>query len=457
MPFTQLNSNLKAAIETLGYTVPTPIQVKAIPLILRGRDILGAAQTGTGKTGAYALPILQMMGNSNPNELARVKMLVLVPTRELSEQITLAVRSFALGSDLRILNISGGVNMTKQVASLEKGADIIIATPGRLIELNKQGHIPLSKVHYLVLDEADTILDMGFIREVEQIIDLLPQKRQTILFSATMTGSVKKLSEKILNKPLLVEIDNLSPADLTIRQIVHPVEKEQKSELLSYLIGSNNYPQVLVFTRTKAAADEVSDHLRTSGLECATIHGDKKHGARDRALSDFREGKVKILVATDIAARGLDIEDLGVVINYDIPHIASDYIHRIGRTGRAGKDGVAITLLSTLEHISWRKIETMLGKQPERIAVKGFEPPVGLEPKKTHGKSMSKDGEKKVKIEGAFGNKRKKAPVQPKFIGKRGPRLAREEPVEKSSNTGRGSAFGNTKKPSPKKSGGRGR
>lgn len=457
MPFTQLNSNLKAAIETLGYTVPTPIQVKAIPLILRGRDILGAAQTGTGKTGAYALPILQMIGNTNPNELARVKMLVLVPTRELSEQITLAIRSFALGSDLRILNISGGVNMTKQVASLEKGADIIIATPGRLIELNKQGHIPLSKVQFLVLDEADTILDMGFIREVEQIIDLLPQKRQTILFSATMTGSVKKLSEKILNKPLLVEIDNLSPADLTIRQIVHPVEKEQKSELLSYLIGSNNYPQVLVFTRTKAAADEVSDHLRSSGLECATIHGDKKHGARDRALSDFREGKVKILVATDIAARGLDIEDLGIVINYDIPHIASDYIHRIGRTGRAGKDGVAITLLSTQEHISWKKIETMLGKQPERIVVAGFEPPAILESKKTHGKSMSKDGEKKAKTDGAFGNKRKKAPVQPKFIGKRGPRVAREEFVEKASSTGRGSAFGNTKKPAPNRSGGRGR
>lgn len=456
MPFTQLNMNLQSAIEILGYTVPTPIQVKAIPLILRGRDILGAAQTGTGKTGAYALPILQMMGNANPNELSRVKMLVLVPTRELSEQITLAIRSFALKSNLRILNISGGVNMTKQIASLEKGADIIIATPGRLLELNKQGHIPLSKVQYLVLDEADTILDMGFIREVEQIIDLLPPKRQTVLFSATMTGSVKKLSEKILNKPMLVEIENLSPADLTIRQIVHPVEKEQKSELLSYLIGSNNYPQVLVFTRTKTAADEVSDYLRASGLECATIHGDKKHGARDRALNEFREGKVKILVATDIAARGLDIEDLGVVINYDIPHIASDYIHRIGRTGRAGKEGIAITLLSTLEHISWKKIETMLGKQPERIVVAGFEPPAILESKKTYGKSMSKDGEKKAKTDGAFGNKRKKAPVQPKFIGKRGPRVAREEPVDKSSSTGKGSAFGN-KKPSPKKPGSRGR
>jgi ATP-dependent RNA helicase RhlE len=455
MPFNSLNAKLKANIETLGYITPTPIQEKAIPAILRGRDIVGAAQTGTGKTAAYTLPILQMIGVSNPNELARVRMLVIVPTRELSEQITLAIRSYALGLDCRILNVSGGVNMSRQVASLEKGVDVIVATPGRLLELNKQGHIPLSKVHYLVLDEADTILDMGFIREVEQIIDLLPQKRQTILFSATMTGSVKKLSEKILNKPLLVEIDNLSPADLTITQIVHPVAIEQKKELLSYLIGSNNYPHVLVFARTKAIADEVSDHLRLSGLACVTIHGDKKHGARDRALSDFREGKVKILVATDIAARGLDIEDLGVVINYDIPHISSDYIHRIGRTGRAGNNGVAITLLSTQEQISWKKIEVMLGKQPQRIVVEGFEPPEVLNPKKLYGKSLSKEGEKKGKTAGAFGNKRKKEPVQPKFIGKRGPRVMREESEQKATPSGKGSAFGNKKPVSKKSSSGR--
>lgn len=429
MPFTQLNQQLRANLEALEHTSATPIQIKAIPLILRGRDIMGAAQTGTGKTAAYTLPILQMLSKSAPGELARVRALVLVPTRELSAQITQAVRSYAMETEMRILNIAGGMNMSKQIASLDKGVDIIIATPGRLIELNKQGSIPLSKIQFLVLDEADTILDMGFIREVEQIIDLLPIKRQTILFSATMTPSVKRLSEKILNKPLLVEIDNLSPADATIRQIVHPVEMEQKSELLAYLIGSNNYPQVLVFTRTKVAADEVSTYLRESGLECATIHGDKKHGARDKALKDFRSGEIKILVATDIAARGLDIDDLGVVINYDIPHVSSDYIHRIGRTGRAGKAGVAITLLSSKEHISWKKIETMLGKKPEQIIVDGFIPPVALEGKKTHGKSMSKDGEKKGKTAGAFGNKRKKEPVQSKFVGKRGPRAIREEPA----------------------------
>ncbi|MFA5501626.1 MAG: DEAD/DEAH box helicase [Sulfurovaceae bacterium] len=432
MPFKTLNIQLQNNIASLGYTAPSPIQTKAIPLILKGRDILGAAQTGTGKTAAYSLPILQMINKTDSSELARVQALVIVPTRELSDQITLAIRSFALKMGLRILNISGGVNISKQIASLEKGADIIVATPGRFIELNRQGHIPLSKVQFLVLDEADTIMDMGFIREVEQIIDLLPPKRQTILFSATMTGAVKRLSEKILNKPLLVEIDNLSPADLTIRQIVHPIEKEKKSELLSFIIGSNNYPQVLVFTRTKIIADEVSQHLKDSGLPCATIHGDKKHGARDRALKDFRSGEIKILVATDIAARGLDIDDLGVIINYDIPHIPNDFIHRIGRTGRAGKDGIAITLLSTTEQISWRKIETMLGKKPERIIVKGFGPTTSVaEATKTRGKSFTKETEKPKKAAGAFGNKKKKELVQPKYATKRGPKIAKVEPAGK--------------------------
>ncbi len=432
MPFKTLNIQLQNNIASLEYTVPTPIQIKAIPVILKGRDILGAAQTGTGKTAAYSLPILHMINKTDSSELARVQALVIVPTRELSDQITLAIRSFALKMGLRILNISGGVNISKQIASLEKGADIIVATPGRFIELNRQGHIPLSKVQFLVLDEADTIMDMGFIREVEQIIDLLPPKRQTILFSATMTGAVKRLSEKILNKPLLVEIDNLSPADLTIRQIVHPIEKERKSELLSFIIGSNNYPQVLVFTRTKIIADEVSQHLKDSGLPCATIHGDKKHGARDRALKDFRSGEIKILVATDIAARGLDIDDLGVIINYDIPHIPNDFIHRIGRTGRAGKNGVAITLLSTTEQISWRKIETMLDKKPELITVKGFEPTAATEAVKTRGKSLSKEVDKNKKTVGAFGNKRKKELVQPKYATKRGPKIARAESAKKS-------------------------
>lgn len=431
MPFSAFDTVIQDNLRSLGIISPTPIQSKAIPILLRGRDLLGAAQTGTGKTLAFALPILHRLGKGNPDELARVRALILVPTRELASQMTRAIRSYALGLDLRILNVFGGVNIDKQIASLAKGADILIATPGRLIELNKQGHVPLSKVEVLVLDEADTIMDMGFIREVEQIIDMLSEKRQTALFSATMTGSVKRLAERILRKPQLAEVDNLRAADKTIRQIVHPVEAERKSDLLSYLIGSANYESVLVFARTKAAADEVSEHLRLSGLECVTIHGDKKHGARDRALRDFREGKTRILVATDIAARGLDIEGLEAVINYDIPHIPSDYIHRIGRTGRAGKEGTAVTLLSSAESISWKKIEAMLGKNIEIYPVKGFEPKEDNALIKTRGRSAAKEGEKKGKTAGAFGNKRKKEPVQPKFVGKRGPRAVREEEPKK--------------------------
>ena len=459
MSFTTLglSPHLLDTLSAKGYSEPTPIQAQVIPLVLRGRDILGAAQTGTGKTAAFALPIIQKLISATDSKQASARALVIVPTRELASQVAEAIRSYAEGLELTCIALFGGANMARQAKELEEGVDIIVATPGRLIELNKQGHVPLSRIEYLVFDEADTIFDMGFIREVGQIIDLLPVKRQNMLFSATMTGAVKQLSEKILNKPLLVEIDNLKAADMTLRQVVHPVEKERKKELLSFLIGSNNYPQVLVFTRTKAEADEVSTELTASGLKNVVIHGDKKHGARDRALSEFREGSARILVATDIAARGLDIEGLDVVINYDIPHVSTDYLHRIGRTGRAGNDGLAITLLSSAEHISWSKIITMLGKNVETILVPGFEPPADNALVKTRGKSLSKEGEKKGKTEGAFGNKRKKAPVQSKFATKRGPRVARDEPAGKSDSSARGSAFGNTKKPSPKKSGGRGR
>jgi ATP-dependent RNA helicase RhlE len=458
MSFTTLglSPHLLDTLTAKGYSEPTPIQSQVIPLVLRGRDILGSAQTGTGKTAAFALPIVHKLISTTDAKQSSARALVIVPTRELASQVAEAIRSYAEGLELTIIALYGGANMARQAKELEEGIDIIVATPGRLIELNKQGHVPLSRIEYLVFDEADTIFDMGFIREVGQIIDLLPIKRQNMLFSATMTPAVKQLSEKILNKPLLVEIDNLKAADMTLRQVVHPVEKERKKELLSFLIGSNNYPQVLVFTRTKAEADEVSADLTASGLKNVVIHGDKKHGARDRALNEFREGNARILVATDIAARGLDIEGLDVVINYDIPHVSTDYLHRIGRTGRAGNDGLAITLLSSQEHISWSKIITMLGKNVETILVPGFEPPADNALVKTRGKSLSKDAEKKGKTEGAFGNKRKKEPVQSKFATKRGPRVARDDLAGKS-NSARDSAFGNSKKPSPKKSGGRGR
>lgn len=444
MSFTALglSPDLQKTLADKGYTEPTPIQKEVIPVVLRGRDLLAAAQTGTGKTAAFALPIIQKLSGAESDH-AKARALVVVPTRELAVQVAEAIRLYASGLALRVVALYGGANIKRQAKEMAEGADILVATPGRLIELNKQGHVPLSKVAYLVFDEADTIFDMGFIREVEQLIDLLPEKRQNMLFSATMTGAVKRLSEEILKKPLLVEIDNLKAADATLRQVVHPVEKERKSELLSFLIGSNNYPQVLVFTRTKAEADEVGRELELSGLKNAVIHGDKKHGARDRALAQFREGNVPILVATDIAARGLDIDGLDVVINYDIPHISTDYLHRIGRTGRAGKEGLAVTLLSSSEHQSWKKIIAMLGKNVETIEVEGFEPPVREETAKTRGKSMTKAGEKKGRTPGAFGNKRKKGPAQRKYEGKRAGRT--------------GWDASGVKNTSPKKSGGRGR
>lgn len=431
-----LTSKLTQTLQTKGYITPTPIQTKVIPMALKGRDILAAAQTGTGKTAAFALPIIQKMESTSHINETSARAIIIVPTRELASQVGQSVTDYAKGTNIKVVTVFGGANISPQAKALSAGVDILVATPGRLLELNKQGHLPLWKVETLVFDEADTIFDMGFIREIEKLIDLLPVSRQNMLFSATMTPAVKKLSEKILNKPLVLEVDNLKAADMTLRQIVHPVEKERKIELLSYLIGSNNYPQVLVFARTKSEADLVSKELIASGLKNVVIHGDKTHGARDRALSDFREGKSKILVATDIAARGLDIEGLDVVINFDIPHISTDYLHRIGRTGRAGNDGTAITLLSSSEHISWKKIETMLGKKVETIVVKGFEPEILItDQKKTRGKSMTKSGDKSG-AKGAFG-KREKAPAQKKYGTKRSP-LAQVVKAPSSRSTKRG-------------------
>lgn len=442
-----LMPHLLTTLTNKGYTNPTPIQTKVIPVVLRGRDILGAAQTGTGKTAAFALPIIQQLVKNPQNKQHSPRALVIVPTRELAAQVTKSFQEYAKALDLNCIALFGGANISRQIKELENGCDIVIATPGRLLELNKQGQIRLWKIEFLVFDEADTIFDMGFIREIEQLIDLLPSARQNMLFSATMTGAVKQLSERILKKPLLLEIDNLKAADTNLQQIVHPVEKNKKHELLSYLIGKNNYPQVLVFTRTKKEADEVSDELKKSGLKNTVIHGDKTHGARDRALNEFREGKIRILIATDIAARGLDINGLDVVINYDIPHVSTDYLHRIGRTGRAGNEGVAITLLSSSEHISWKKIETMLGKKVRTVIVEGFEPPANEIQTKTRGKSMSKDIEKKPKTDGAFGNKKTKVAPKPKFETKRTPSFG----------SAKGGKVAGNSKPTPNRSGGRGR
>jgi ATP-dependent RNA helicase RhlE len=421
MSFSSLavSAQLLKNISVLGYQNPTPIQSQVIPLALKGRDILGAAQTGSGKTAAFALPILHMLSEmANTDDVHIPKALILVPTRELAMQVGTNIENYSIGLSLKSTAVYGGANIAPQTKRLISGVDIIVATPGRLLELVKLKSVNLSKIEFLVLDEADSMLDMGFIRDIETILALLPTKRQTMLFSATLSGSVKRLSETILKKPQLVQVDSYASVATTIRQFAYSVDKEQKSELLSYLIGFHNWKQVLIFCRTKAGAEEIANDMTSRGLKSESIHSDKTHGARGRALADFKEGKVRVLVATDLAARGLDIDDLPFVINYDVPHIPTDYIHRIGRTGRAGQSGEAITLLSSAEAHSFKKIEDLLGKSIQKIVHEGYEPAFVPEvKKKVPSKSTTNKSEPKKKTPGAFGNKYKKDDSKNEFRG----------------------------------------
>ncbi len=414
-----LSQQIQQNVKEVGYETPTPVQSGVIPLALKGKDILAAAQTGTGKTAAFALPILQLLGDAaSEDEAVRApRALILVPSRELAMQVGTNIEAYGAELPLVSAAIYGGANIAPQAKKLLAGVDIIVATPGRLLDHLKLKNLTLSKVEFLVLDEADSMLDMGFIRDIESILERLPKKRQTMLFSATLSGGVKRLSETILKKPQLVQVDAYATIAEGIKQIAYTVDKEQKSELLSYLIGSKNYKQVLIFCRTKAGAEEVAQDFESRGLKSESIHSDKTHGARGRALESFKEGKVRVLVATDLAARGLDIDNLPYVVNYDVPHIPTDYIHRIGRTGRAGNEGEAITLLSSEEAHNFKKIEELLGKTIEKIVLPGYEPTNVPEPKKKNkgsGKGNgAKKGEAPKKTAGAFGNKKaKKEPLR---------------------------------------------
>jgi ATP-dependent RNA helicase RhlE len=414
-----LSQQIQQNVKEVGYETPTPVQSGVIPLALKGKDILAAAQTGTGKTAAFALPILQLLGDAaSDDEAVRApRALILVPSRELAMQVGANVQAYGANLPLKSAAIYGGANIAPQAKKLLAGVDIIVATPGRLLDHLKLKNLTLSKVEFLVLDEADSMLDMGFIRDIESILERLPNKRQTMLFSATLSGGVKRLSETILKKPQLVQVDAYATIAEGIKQIAYTADKEQKSELLSYLIGSKNYKQVLIFCRTKAEAEEVAQDFESRGLKSESIHSDKTHGARGRALESFKEGKVRVLVATDLAARGLDIDNLPYVVNYDVPHIPTDYIHRIGRTGRAGNDGEAITLLSSEEAHNFKKIEELLGKSIEKIVLPGYEPTNVPEPKKKNKGSIkgtgAKKGEAQKKTPGAFGSKKaKKEPLR---------------------------------------------
>ena len=372
-----LRAELLRAVATQGYTVPSPIQSKAIPEILAGHDILAGAQTGTGKTAAFTLPLLQMLC-AHPSQGRHPRALVLTPTRELAAQVEESVRLYGQNLPLRSVVIFGGVGMQPQVDRLRRGVDLVVATPGRLLDHAGQRTIDLGHVEFLVLDEADRMLDMGFIHDIKRILALLPKRRQNLLFSATYTEEIKRLADGLLNRPKLIEVARRSAAAELVSHVAHPVEQGRKRELLSHLIREGGWDQVLVFTRTKHGANRLSEQLIRDGISSAAIHGNKSQGARTRALSDFKAGSVRALVATDIAARGIDIDRLPQVVNFELPNIAEDYVHRIGRTGRAGTEGRALSLVSADEHGFLRDIQRLLRRDIPMEPIAGFEPRPGV-------------------------------------------------------------------------------
>lgn len=368
-----LSAELLRAVQKQGYSEATPIQRKAIPPVLAGRDILASAQTGTGKTAGFTLPLLQRLSETSSGK-RRVRALILVPTRELAAQVTQSVRDYGCDLPLRSVQIFGGVSFRPQAAQLRKGVDIVVATPGRLLDHVQQNTIDLSAVEMLVLDEADRMLDMGFIRDIRKVLARVPERRQNLLFSATFSTEIRRLAGSFMHDPVEVEVAPRNTTAERVSQVVHPVDRSRKRELLSWVIGDGNWRQVLVFVRTKHRANRLAQALTNDGLEAAAIHGNKSQGARTRALADFKAGKVRVLVATDIAARGLDIDALPHVVNFELPEVPEDYVHRIGRTARAGKDGHAVSLVCVDEHKLLRDIERLLGTAIESQVVSGFEP-----------------------------------------------------------------------------------
>lgn len=369
-----LSDALLKAVSKQGYSTPSPIQQKAIPLILEGKDVLASAQTGTGKTAGFTLPLLQLLSQGQPLRQRPVRALVLTPTRELAAQVYQNVKQYSTYLDIRSSVIFGGVNQNPQVATLRNGVDVLVATPGRLLDLHNQRLISLANIEILVLDEADRMLDMGFLRDIKKIMAVMPAKRQNLLFSATFSKDIKALANEILNHPVLVEATPENTTVDAIDQQVYRVAKGLKPDLLVKLISDGNWEQVLVFTRTKHGANKLTKKLISSNITAMAIHGNKSQGARTKALDGFKKGTVRVLVATDIAARGLDIPLLPHVINFELPNIAEDYVHRIGRTGRAGASGLAISLVSADETSFLRDIEKLIGERIPMEIVEGFEP-----------------------------------------------------------------------------------
>ena len=369
-----LSAPLLKAIKKQGYENPSPIQQKAIPAILDGRDVMAAAQTGTGKTAGFSLPILQRLASGRRAQPNQARALILTPTRELAAQVGESVREYGMHTDLTSAVVFGGVKINPQMMKLRKGVDVLVATPGRLMDLHSQNAVKFDRLEVLVLDEADRMLDMGFIRDITRIISLLPKRRQNLLFSATFSDDIRALAKGLVKNPIEISVSPRNAAAGSVSQWICPVDKKRKAPLLTYLIKQGGWDQALVFTKTKHGANKLTKHLLSEGITAAAIHGNKSQAARTKALADFKAGEIRILVATDIAARGLDIEQLPQVVNFDLPNVSEDYVHRIGRTGRAGLTGEAISLVSADEIDLLSSIERLIQKLLPRREIEDFEP-----------------------------------------------------------------------------------
>ncbi len=395
-----LSEELLRAVRATGYTSPTPIQTQAIPAILEGKDIMAAAQTGTGKTAGFTLPLLQRLSKKSPIKNNRARALVLTPTRELAAQVQDSVMTYGKYLPIRSAVVFGGVKINPQMMKLRRGVDVLVATPGRLLDLYQQNAIRFNDIEILVLDEADRMLDMGFIHDIKKIMSLLPKQRQNLMFSATFSNDIRRLAKGIINNPVEIDVAPRNTTVETITQVIHPVDKANKTALLSHLIRKDNWYQVLVFSRTKHGADKLVKRLARDDIHATAIHGNKSQGQRTRALADFKQNKTRILVATDIAARGIDINQLSHVVNFDLPNVPEDYIHRIGRTGRAGANGHAISLVSADEAKQLQDIERIIKFKIEREEIEGFEPqhvvPESISTKPKRNQQRSQNNKKPV-------------------------------------------------------------
>lgn len=427
-----LSTDLQRAVAEQGYTSPTPIQQQAIPAILKGEDVFASAQTGTGKTAGFTLPLLQRLNTTHTNQVHRTpRALILTPTRELADQVKDSVKTYGKYLSLRAAAIYGGVGIKPQIQTLHRGVDILVATPGRLLDHIGQKTVSLSHIEILVLDECDRMLDMGFIRDIRRILAVLPPSRQTLMFSATFSKPIQQLASTLLKSPTQIEVARRNTAASQVEQVVHPVDRKRKRELLSYMIGFHNWQQVLVFTRTKHGANRLAEQLAQDGLKSAAIHGNKSQAARTRALQEFKQGKVRVLVATDVASRGLDIDQLPYVVNFELPNVPEDYVHRIGRTGRAGHVGRAVSLVSEDEYPFLKDIERLLNQTLVSEVIPGYEPnaPVqkgASQPKHQHSNqrrtnsapSQTKSTPKSRKKPAKAGTRIRKpeSPKSPKFV-----------------------------------------